>query len=426
MAFPLFTSTARADDKAGDVLKVAADQLLTLPPLTTVLRGGKRAGAKHVPVTLLSRTTAIGTLELYCVAKEGDNRWRLEFNLRDLVKEQAPRDDEEEVQTVAEVWVESQVQAAGDAVKRCYGDAQPPLSPAELPKALEAALEATRSQWPMTLCRRLWDFLQETSEGRRRSPAHLTRWLNLVGHCLRPGFGDSLDRFRIDQLWKLLAAPPRQPGQAASRAVEGGADYWILWRRVAGGLGTSLQNALFDRLRPTLLPAKNKAAAKPHPNELAEMWRAAASLERLPTGHKEGMGHVLVKQLQKAPTPSYGFWAMTRLGARGLIYGPMNCVVHPETVQGWLGQLAGFAPASHSEQKAWLFCLAQLARRTGQRALDVDEAHQQVVLSILRREDAPAHWVKMVEEVSELEREEQSQMLGDALPIGLRLLKNEE
>ncbi|MBY0232886.1 MAG: hsp70 family protein [Gemmataceae bacterium] len=426
VAFPLFTSTARADDRAGDVLEVEADQLMTLPALTTVLRGGKRAGAKHVPVTLHSRSTAIGTLELHCVAKEGGNRWRLEFNLRDLVKEQAPRDDASEGQGVAEVWVEEQVQAAGEAVRRCYADRTPPLAPADLTRALEGALEATRSQWPMTLCRRLWDFLLETAEGRRKSPAHLMRWLNLAGHVLRPGFGDSLDRFRIDQLWKLIAAPPRQPGQAASRAVEGGAEYWILWRRVAGGLGTSLQNALYDRLRPTLLPAKNKAFVKPNPNELAEMWRAAASLERLPTGAKEGLGHVLAKQLQKAPTPSYGFWAMTRLGARGLLYGPMNCIIHPETVQGWLGQLVGFVPSSESEKSAWLFCLAQLARRTGQRALDIDEPHQQAVLSVLRRENAPPHSIKMVEEVTELEREEQGQMLGDALPVGLRLLKNDE
>ena len=86
VTFPLYTSTVRADDKAGDVLTVAPDQLLQMPPLHTILRGGKRAGTKHVPVTLAARSTAIGTLELFCVAKEGSNRWRLEFNIRDLVK----------------------------------------------------------------------------------------------------------------------------------------------------------------------------------------------------------------------------------------------------------------------------------------------------------------------------------------------------
>src|SRR4029077_18260315 len=91
-----------------------------------------------------------------------------------------------------------------------------PRSPQELNRALEAALEATRHEWPTGLCRRLWDFLAEVADGRRQSPQHLTRWYNLAGHCLRPGFGDPLDRFRIDQLWKLLTAPPRSD---AGRAV---------------------------------------------------------------------------------------------------------------------------------------------------------------------------------------------------------------
>ena len=42
-------------------------------------------------------------------------------------------------------------------------------------------------------------------------------------------------------------------------------------------------------------------------------------------------------------------------------------------------------------------------------------------LEVLRASSVPAHWVKMVEEVSELETEEQGRMLGDSLPIGLRL-----
>ena len=74
VTFPLYTSTVRDDDKAGDLLKVAPDQLLRLPALHTILRGGKRAGIKQVPVTLAARSTEIGTLELYCVAKEGGSR----------------------------------------------------------------------------------------------------------------------------------------------------------------------------------------------------------------------------------------------------------------------------------------------------------------------------------------------------------------
>src|SRR5262249_56983342 len=55
--FPLFTSTVRGDDHAGDLLNLASDQLLRLPPLHTVLRGGRRRGTRRVPVTLAARST---------------------------------------------------------------------------------------------------------------------------------------------------------------------------------------------------------------------------------------------------------------------------------------------------------------------------------------------------------------------------------
>ena len=93
---------------------MAPEQLLQLPPLHTILRGGKRSGTKRVPVTLAARCTEIGTLELYCVAKDGDNRWRLEFNVRDMVEAATTAASEERRQPrrVTDVWPEAQVQEA--------------------------------------------------------------------------------------------------------------------------------------------------------------------------------------------------------------------------------------------------------------------------------------------------------------------------
>jgi hypothetical protein len=432
--FPLYSSTVRGDDKAGDVLQLTPEQLLHLPPLHTILRGGKRAGVRNVPVTLAARCTEIGTLELFCVAREGNNRWRLEFNVRDIVpdpeveREGAEGEGDATARTaLTDVWPEAQVQSAAQLIRATYATpaGENSADPRELTKTLEAALEAPRQDWPTGLCRRLWEFLGEVADERRRTPAHLTRWYHLVGYCLRPGFGDPLDRFRIEQLWKLVQAPPRaEAGQpAAPRIAEGGADYWIMWRRVAGGLNPSLQNTLHSRLRAVLLPAKGKAVAKPAANELAEMWRAVASLERLDVKQKEALGQALLKPLRRSPVPTYGFWALTRLGARVLLYGPLNAVIHPTIVEGWLDAILGFQPGNDSERLAWAFCLAQLARKSGQRALDIDDGHRQNVLTVLRPLRVPKHWVTMVEEVVELEGDEQSQMFGESLPIGLRLVR---
>jgi molecular chaperone DnaK (HSP70) len=431
--FPLYTSTVRGDDKAGDLMTMSPEQLLRMPPLHTVLRGGKRSGTKSVPVTLAARSTAIGTLELFCVARDGQNRWRLEFNVRDLIQEPPSRErlgeEPEKEQGVTDVWPEAQVQEAARCIRAVYSatPTDSDLTPQELTKALESALDAPRHAWPTGLCRRLWEFLAEGAEERRRSPSHLSRWFNLVGYCLRPGFGDPLDKFRIEQLWKMLAVPPRS-GLTTSRsgAESGGADAWIMWRRVSGGLHSTLQQALYDRLRPILLPAKGKVVAKPGANELAEMWRAAASFERLDVKHKEALGTALLKSLRRSPVPTYGFWSLTRLGARSLIYGPLNAVVHHQVVEKWIETILPFEAGNQSERLAWAFCLSQLARRTGQRALDIDDNHRERVLDVLRGLSIPGHWVHMVAEISELEQEEQGQLLGDSLPIGLRLLQPQE
>ena len=104
-------------------------------------------------------------------------------------------------------------------------------------------------------------------------------------------------------------------GETGKLVPEGGADVWIMWRRVAGGLNAPLQQNLLDRLRTMLLP-RGKIVIKPGANELAEMWRAAASLERLDVRPKQTLGEALLKQVTKSPAPTYAFWSLTRLGAR--------------------------------------------------------------------------------------------------------------
>ena len=181
------------------------------------------------------------------------------------------------------------------------------------------------------------------------------------------------------------------------------------------------KQALFDRLRAVLIPGKGKSQPKPGSNELAEMWRAVASLERLESKHKQALGQVLLKSVRRSPAPTYAFWSLTRLGARRLLYGPLNTIVHPDLVAAWIDALLPFEPGHPAEVTAWGFCLAQLARRTGQRALDVDEALSQRVAARLRQFTLPPGWIRMVEEIVERQAEEQSQVFGESLPIGLRL-----
>ncbi|MCS6977914.1 MAG: hsp70 family protein [Gemmatales bacterium] len=425
VTFPLFTSTVRGKDRAGELLHLEPRQLLRLPPLHTVLRGGKRSGTKSVPVKLAARLTEIGTLELSCLARNSDNRWRLEFNTRDVLEDEG--DSQSSAEVVLDVWEEDRIQAAAAVLRRAFQESSE-TGIKEVIRNVEAALEASRENWPLAVCRRLWDFLAELADHRRKSPAHLARWYNLAGWCLRPGFGDPLDRHRVEQLWKLLHSLAAKPGQASLRIGEGGPEWWILWRRVAGGLPAPLQNSLWDRLRPILLPSKGSKGSgyKPGPHELAEMWRAAASLERLDLRWKQQLGDALLREIRRPPVPSHVFWALTRLGSRRLVYGPLNAVLHPEVVSGWIETLSGFSPNSDQERQNWQFCLAQLAQKTGQRALDVSESVREQVSQRLRESGASDRLLHIVEEGTPLDAAEQKQMLGDVLPIGLKLASSPE
>jgi hypothetical protein len=82
------------------------------------------------------------------------------------------------------------------------------------------------------------------------------------------------------------------------------------------------------------------------------MWRAAAALERIDVKHKEALGTILVKFVRRSPVPTYGFWALTRLGARRLVYCPLNAVVLHQLPETWLHAIVGFRPGNQSERLA--------------------------------------------------------------------------
>src|SRR5262249_49926165 len=141
--------------------------------------------------------------------------------------------------------------------------------------------------------------------------------------------------------------------------------------------------------------------ARPGANELAEMWRAAASLERLDAKAKQALAESLLRQVKRTPTPTYAYWALARLGAPLPFYGPLNTVIHPDVAGVWVDDLLSTELTDANERNGRAFALAQIARQTGQRALDLDEGRRETVLKELRVANAAEGWVKQVAEVVE-------------------------
>ena len=80
--FRFFGSSVRRDDVAGAVVeRWPAGEIEELAPVEATLTKKGEEG-RTVPVRITGRATEIGTLELFCVARDGKGRWKLEFNVR--------------------------------------------------------------------------------------------------------------------------------------------------------------------------------------------------------------------------------------------------------------------------------------------------------------------------------------------------------
>lgn len=79
--FRFFSSSTRRDDRVGDAVEdaEAAADLEELPPIEATLPG---KGGALVPVNLQAAVTELGALELRCLARSGEGRWKLELNVR--------------------------------------------------------------------------------------------------------------------------------------------------------------------------------------------------------------------------------------------------------------------------------------------------------------------------------------------------------
>lgn len=82
--FHLLATTTRKDDQAGEIVEDWSGEIQEVATMETALAATDTdAGGTVIPIWLQSSVTEIGTLELWCVARDGDRRWKLEFNIRE-------------------------------------------------------------------------------------------------------------------------------------------------------------------------------------------------------------------------------------------------------------------------------------------------------------------------------------------------------
>jgi hypothetical protein len=80
--FRFLSSSVRKQDQAGSLLEDWGSDLEELSPLEVTLKLDGQQGTV-LPVRLETRVTELGTLEVWCVSRDGSNRWKLELNIRE-------------------------------------------------------------------------------------------------------------------------------------------------------------------------------------------------------------------------------------------------------------------------------------------------------------------------------------------------------
>jgi molecular chaperone DnaK (HSP70) len=417
--FPLFASARARVERPGDVVEVS-DDLVPLPPVEAVLRA-EGAATGEVPVRLEAALTEIGTLELWCAATDRDARWKLEFSLRGRQAEGERRPDGAREGRGEVGQAPRKLEEARAQVELFYGK-KAPVERKEvkgLPRALEKLL-GPREGWSTPLVRELWAALHAGRARRRRSADHERVWLQLTGYCLRPGFGAPLDAWRAAETWAAFAEGLQY--QADPRAW---AAWWVMWRRIAGGLDAAAQGRLFESLAPFLRP-RDPRKPPPRvpgvkPEAVDEMVRLAGALERVEAGRKSEAGEWLLARLADEGPAPHLLWSLGRLGARVPFHASAHLAVPAATAEDWIARLLTL-PVSRREL---VFPLAQLARRSGDRVRDVADDVSARVISALAEGGAPAETVRAVREVAEASAEEEQRIFGESLPAGLRLVEEE-
>jgi hypothetical protein len=254
------------------------------------------------------------------------------------------------------VFDEAVTSAVCGLVKSTFRKGAEPADLDRLPRRIADTLELPRERWPLSVIRKLADELLACAAARQFKHLYEARWLNLLGFCMRPGFGDAFDSQRIKKIWKFYKNGPAHPKHPQVRA-----EWWIFWRRVAGGLTPGQQ------------PGKS---------------------------------------------PPQMIWSLSRFGARELLYGSVDRVIPPDRVAAWIDTLLDLpwpdpAPVCSA--------LAQMARKTGDRMRDIDPGHRERVARYLTAQGADAAQRKAVTHIMPVVQADQQDQFGESLPAGIIL-----
>ena len=412
VSFSLLSSTTRPD-RTGEIVDLNPEMdVREHAPLVTVFRFGRKSRHVELPIRLSVAFTEVGTLELWCISQTTEHRWRLRFQVRNAAEE---RDDAEDSKASAEessevIIADEAIATAGTLIRSLFEATSGDVTAENIVARVEQTFGYAKSVWPLGVIRRLADALLGVADGRRRSAPLEARWLNLFGFCIRPGFGEARDAWRIIEARKIYAA-----GVSFVNSIQNRVEWLVLWQRAAGGFAAGQQRELAQRVMADLGFAGSKGK-KPNPQIERESWRLLASLERLDAATRTKIGDEILRRLRRDPDNVSLLWSIGRLGARMPIYGTLTSVVAVSDAARWLTALI-----ANTRNTPELFAaIVQVGALTGDPLRDLDEHVVDAARERLRNADVESA-ARPLYEVVPATFAEASRAFGEPLPNGLRL-----
>jgi len=402
VSFYLFHSHTRLGDAVGDIVSIDEEQMQSLPPIQTVLSMGK-GKTQEVSVALEITMTEIGTINLELIAQQTPHRWQLEFQINDS------RGNENALSVLdkrlSDLTVDRVCSEQAKAYLKNYYCGGGSVDVKRGLSELQNIIGIEKELWPPSVLRALADSLLEVSSYRNRSPMMLAKWWNLIGYCLRPGFGYPLDDMRIKRIWKLILEEIKK-GQNKETLLQ----LWICIRRIAGGLNRGQQCQLASLLMGDLLDKRGRIPTIKNRTEkyfFTEKVRAFASMELIDKKKKASVAYA-ISELQSPSSAE--IWALGRLSARRLQCGSIDSVISADHCYKCLEKI--MRSKSANELHHFSFALQTLLQDSGQKSLTI-------------RDQALKRYPELNEYLTEKEEDGPSEeaLFGEKLPLGLKLLE---
>ena len=412
VTFQLMTSHTRLNDKREELIEAESQEMHFLPPIQTVMHYGKKKQEKKIAVKIGMEFTEIGTLELWVLSQESSHKWFLEFQLRNVTGQEdslsllgAKRKDE--------TFDSSFLEGTKDILKSLFENHK--IKPSELMERLESALGKPRKEWPPSILRGLWETLLEYEKKRKISNTHDARWWNLAGFLLRPGFAYPLDDFRIKSIWKIMLKEGFD-----SKNPQVLIQMWICYRRIAGGLNKGQQQNVLSDMWNRLAGKRGKIelSNKMDNYQYRELVYSIASMERISGQMKKKIGEAFLAKIEAKKGKIEDFLCLGRMGARHLLYGSITETLSKEIVMDWVRRLI---KVDGVLDKELLAALEPMVRKSNQRELNIPLSFIEEVTTHLSSKSLVDRVALLIEKTVPLTEQEQNQLLGDPLPVGLSL-----